>query len=310
MTSTSTADPSSAMAETPNWLEMPHEIMAMILQRLGAVEILDSAQKVCTTWRRICKDPAMWKVIDIHYSSDGWDTDYDIEKLTKQAVHRSCGELIDISLECFGTDDLLDHISRCSSKLKHLRLTNCYSIRGSGLTHAVKNLPHLETLHLFYTSIYPEDIEVIGRNCPHLKSFKMKTEFRQSHIECDADALAIASSMPALRHLQLFGSKMTDDGLQVILQGCPHLESLDLRRCFNLKLGGNLGKLCKERIKDFKRPNDSTEDCGFCAGVYDFDEFDDMNLSVYCDIDGFYDDHEVSDDSIISADDDEDYYLL
>ncbi|KVF42909.1 hypothetical protein Ccrd_026765 [Cynara cardunculus var. scolymus] len=80
----------------------------MILQRLGAVEILHSAHKVCTTWRRICKDPA----IDMHYSFDGWDMDYDIEKLTKQAVHRSCGELIYISLECFETDDLLDHISR------------------------------------------------------------------------------------------------------------------------------------------------------------------------------------------------------
>ena len=129
----------------------------------------------------------------------------------------------------------------------------------------------METLHLFYTSIYPEDIEVIGRNCPHLKSFKMKTEFRQSHIECDADALAVANSMPDLRHLQLFGSKMTDDGLREILHSCPHLESLDLRRCFNLNLGGNLGKLVKERVKDFKRPNDLTEDCGVRPWISNFD---------------------------------------
>ncbi|KAJ9565768.1 hypothetical protein OSB04_001734 [Centaurea solstitialis] len=103
MTSTSAAEPpSSAMAETRNWLEMPEEIMGgMILQRLGAVEILESAQKVCRTWRRICKDPAMWKVIHMHDSSDDWDTEYDISKLTKQAVHRSCGELIDISLKDF-----------------------------------------------------------------------------------------------------------------------------------------------------------------------------------------------------------------
>lgn len=100
--------------ETPNWLQMPHELMTMILQRLEAVEILNNAQKVCTTWRRICKDPSMWKVINMLESVVSWDpeSDYDLENLTKQAVHRSCGELIDINLECFCTDDLLDHISQ------------------------------------------------------------------------------------------------------------------------------------------------------------------------------------------------------
>lgn len=110
MASTSDAMPSSAMEESPNWLEMPPELMASILQRLGAVEILNSARKVCTTWRRICKDPDIWKTIDMHKPVDTWDMDYDLEILTKQAVDLSCGELIDISIEYFGSDDLLDHI--------------------------------------------------------------------------------------------------------------------------------------------------------------------------------------------------------
>ncbi|KAI3680977.1 hypothetical protein L6452_35757 [Arctium lappa] len=250
MTSTSAADPSSAMAETPNWLELPHEIMGgMILQRLGTVEILNNAQKVCTTWRKICKDPAMWKVIDMRQFFDDCDTDYDIEQLAKQAVYRSCGELIDISLEYFGTDDLLDYISHSSSKLNRLRLTNCYGVTGFGLNNALKRLPHLETLKLSYISICAEDIEVIGRNCPQLKSFKMKILF----MRCDGDAHAIANSMPTLRHLKLVGSTMdNDDGVQAILNGCPHLESLDLRGCFYLRLDGDLEKLCRERIKDFK----------------------------------------------------------
>ncbi|CAB4306924.1 unnamed protein product [Prunus armeniaca] len=50
-------------------------------------------------------------------------------------------------------------------------------------------------------------------------------------------------------HLQLRGNKLTNDGLQAILDGCPHLESLDLRGCFHLKLGGELGRRCAERIK-------------------------------------------------------------
>ncbi|KAJ9566051.1 hypothetical protein OSB04_002017 [Centaurea solstitialis] len=59
--------------------------------------------------------------------------------------------------------------------------------------------PHLETLKLSYINIWTKDIQVIGHNCHQLKSFKMKTYFR----ECHGDAHAIAYSMSALRHLKL-----------------------------------------------------------------------------------------------------------
>ncbi|KAJ9565950.1 hypothetical protein OSB04_001916 [Centaurea solstitialis] len=207
--------------ETRNCLEMPDEIMGgMILQRLNAVEILTSAQKVCRDWRRICKDPAMWKVI---YMDDGYDPRYDIEKLCKQAVHRSCGELIDISLRFFGSYDLLVHISRCSSKLNRLCLRSCYDITGCELSNAVKMLPHLETLELYDIDCCAEDIEAIGRNCPQLKSFTMKRDYTE-HGD-DVHAHAIANSMPALRHLMVVGT-MDNDKVQAILNGCPHLESV------------------------------------------------------------------------------------
>ncbi|KAJ9565947.1 hypothetical protein OSB04_001913 [Centaurea solstitialis] len=232
--------------ETRNWLEMPDEIMGgMILQRLNAVEILESAQKVCMNWRRICKDPAMWKVIDM---DTDFDTPYDTVKLCKQAVHRSRGELIDITLHIDETDELLDHISRCSSKLNRLCLRGCYYITGCGLINAVKMLPHLETLELYDIDCCAEDIEAIGRNCPQLKSFTMKRDFTDRG--GDVHAYAIANSMPALRHLTPAGT-MDNDKIRAILNGCPHLESLDLWGCVYLDLDENLEKLCRERIKDF-----------------------------------------------------------
>ncbi|KAJ9566040.1 hypothetical protein OSB04_002006 [Centaurea solstitialis] len=59
--------------------------------------------------------------------------------------------------------------------------------------------------------------------------------------QCDDEALAVANSMHALRHLQLSGSTITGVGLRAILHGCSHLESLDIRSCF--KLVGNLKKI-------------------------------------------------------------------
>ncbi|KAJ9565891.1 hypothetical protein OSB04_001857 [Centaurea solstitialis] len=241
-----------AMKEKRDWLQMPDEIMGgMILQRLNAVQILISAQKVCKNWRRICKDPAMWKVINLDRQFYFFYTKSEFENLAKQAVRRSRGELIDISLKDFGTDELLHHISRCSSKLNCLRLEDCDDITPCGLSNALKRLPHLETLELYAFHIpKEEDIELIGRNCPLLKSFEMKPMCAGG----DVYARAIAKSMPALRHLKLFGLMDDNNGVQAILNGCPHLESLDLRGCpyHDLDLDENLEKLCRERIIDFK----------------------------------------------------------
>lgn len=289
MASTSVA----ATAESPNWVEMPKELMASILQRAGPIDILSNARKVCTTWRRICKDPAMWKVIDIHNVIDYCkihDEIYDpqiltteaLEKLTEEAVDLSCGELIDFSIEGFGTDHLLDHLVLRPGKLKRICLTNCRDITGSGLSRAVKRLPQLEELHLYYITINAEDIEFIGENCPQLRSFIMNKEYRRPHKEYDGDAnaLAIANNMPELRHLQVFGNKMTNEGLKAILESCLHLKSLDVRRCFKLDLGGYLGKLCKEQIEDFKGPNESTEDCEFQNQVHLYHIEDDLYYQV------------------------------
>ncbi|KAJ9566014.1 hypothetical protein OSB04_001980 [Centaurea solstitialis] len=305
------ASSTSTMEETPNWLELPDEIMGgMILQRLGALEILKSAQKVCRNWRRICKDPAMWKKIEIIHYFHFPDKDYVLEKLIKQAVDRSCGKLIDITLKRFCTDDLLDYISRCSSKLTRLRLTACYGITGCGLINALKRLPHLETLKLSYINLCEDHIEEIGQNCPQLKSFTMKTEY----MDCYGDIHAIANNMPMLRHLKLVGSTFyNDDEVRAILNGCPRLESLDIRGCFGLDLDRNLEKLCRERIKDFKfKRNNIPEGYEESEMEYvDYDTVDDwhdgrgMDLPEDDGMDGCYG---FAGENAFSDEDDYDYY--
>ncbi|KAK2980549.1 hypothetical protein RJ640_015934 [Escallonia rubra] len=173
-----------------------------------------------------------------------------------------------------------------SSQLKRLRLVYCYGdISPETFREVFKKLPLLEELHLYFTAFDKGDIEVAGRFCTLLKSFKLNRRAHRQPGECDDEALAIAESMPELRHLQLFGSMMTDNGLGAILDKCPHLESLDLRQCFNVSLAGDVGKRCFERIKDLKRPHDSTDGCGFYTQPVDSDSDSDSEY------DGYDDDH-------------------
>ena len=100
---------SSSSEECRNWLELPRDVTVSILQRLGTIEILETAQKVCMLWRNISKDPSMWNSIDIRNLGV---MDYDLEKMCIHAIDRSCGHLQDINIENFGTDNLLAYITQ------------------------------------------------------------------------------------------------------------------------------------------------------------------------------------------------------
>jgi hypothetical protein len=70
-----------------------------------------------------------------------------------------------------------------------------------------------------------EALEVVGRCCPLLKSLKFNSWWEKNG-EYDEEALAIAENMSELRCPQLFGNMLTNDSLQAILDGCPHLDHL------------------------------------------------------------------------------------
>lgn len=100
-----------AEAQSRNWVDLPRDVTSTILLKTGAISVLTSARSVCSSWRRICKDPSMWRKIDMRNLGDFWDMDHDLEKMCRHAVDLSDGHLVDISIEYFGTDELLKHIA-------------------------------------------------------------------------------------------------------------------------------------------------------------------------------------------------------
>ncbi|XP_021755083.1 putative F-box/LRR-repeat protein 23 [Chenopodium quinoa] len=245
---------------TPNWLELPEEVWFLILSKLSTIDIIENVQKVCLLFRNLCKKPSMFKFIDMTLEDAYMDLPYDPNVMTRFAVDRSGGCLVDIYLEYVCDDDTLMYIVERSKNLKHLRLGHYLDVSDAGLIEAVKKLPVLEELELIICNYSVDTIEAIGCACPSLKSFSLNSVGSNNcTLARNEEALAIAKTMPNLHNLQLIGNYMTNEGLKAILDGCPLLESLDLRACFLIDLSGELGKRCNQ-IKRFRLPFDSTAD--------------------------------------------------
>ena len=100
---------SSAAPPPPRWIDLPEDLTANILQRLGAEEILMSAQAVCTTWWRVCKNPAVWHVIDLDSRQCAANK---FEMICRSAVDRSQGQLVKLKLVYFEGIVLLNYIAQ------------------------------------------------------------------------------------------------------------------------------------------------------------------------------------------------------
>ncbi|EXB31420.1 F-box protein SKIP19 [Morus notabilis] len=265
----------SSEEQLRNWLELPREVTASIFSRLVATEILNNTQFVCKSWFDICKDPLVWRKINMYNIGEA-DLNMELDRMCRHAVDRSRGNLVDINIEYLGNDGLLKHITDSCGQVKRLRLACCYNVSNEGLIEAIAKLPLLEELDLSLCAFSTEPLETVGRHCPRLRSLKLHCQAYRSwfvdpdmELEINEEAIGIAKHIPELRHLQLLGNPMTNMGLQAILDGCPHLESLDLRRCLSIDLKGKLGQRCKEQIKYLRLPHESTEDLEFRIGPDD-----------------------------------------
>ncbi|XP_076932277.1 putative F-box/LRR-repeat protein 23 [Bidens hawaiensis] len=246
-----------------NWLELPSDIMVNILQRVGVDDILHNAQKVCTAWREIYKDPAMWRVVCMDKFSAKFRGVRKCSQMCKHVVDISQGQLVDLTLIGFCHDELLQYIADRSSQLRRLELVYSISNIDGIMAEAFKKLSSLEELSLVRTMVKKVNIEDVGRHYPLLKTLKLNEEgfrFRETMDGADFQneiALAIAENLPQLTHLELIGNCIQNIGLEAILDGCCHLESLDLRGCRGLDLTWDLGKRYSQLIKYLRLPHES-----------------------------------------------------
>ncbi|MFS8012538.1 putative F-box domain, leucine-rich repeat domain superfamily, F-box-like domain superfamily [Helianthus anomalus] len=157
--------------EERNWLDLPSDVTFNILNRIGMVDILENAQKVCIAWRKICKDPAMWRVINMN-DIPIFGAQLSRVRMCKHAVDRSQGHLVDITIVSAYDAELHLYVADRSSQLRRLEMAHEF-FYGKLTTAALMKFPLLEELNLYKTEISKEEIETVGRFCPMLKTLKV-----------------------------------------------------------------------------------------------------------------------------------------
>jgi F-box/leucine-rich repeat protein 2/20 len=135
-----------------------------------------------------------------------------------------------------------------------LGFVNCRRITDKGFSEAVRKLALLEGLDISLCNLSKDCLEVVGRSCTLLKWFKFVRQGFYDDYDGDDEAFVIAETMSGLCALNISGNDITDVGLIAILDGCPLLETLIIRRCYDLDLSGSLRKRCLEQIKNLQLP--------------------------------------------------------
>lgn len=271
----------SPLLESPvrDWSELPLDPLSLIFMKLGAIEVLMGAGLVCRSWLAAAKAPEIWRFVDMTRHklvfSKGTDT---LCAMARVAINRSDGRMESFWAQQFVTDELLDYIGNRANSLRSIRLVACTHFWHIPLVKMLDKCPLLEEVECSYQRMTDDFFRYLGVVCPQLKRLRihlerewydsdairreMEMESRRQNGDIDEDeeseeetaeawearqnvvAFVIAEGLPELRLLQMAGNRLTNKGLYAILEGCPHLECLDISDCFNLRFNDELRARC------------------------------------------------------------------
>lgn len=263
-----------------SWSDLTHEALVEIFKRVGFEDLYQSVPLVCTTWRNASLDSACWERVNMEDSFRKreetmmwWQPSFEkkIDYMVKLVVDRSRGRLLELSTRHCSNAALSYLASRCPL-IRSISVASSSGVTDLAACQIAKACVQLEQLDVsecqnltFFSmeefGVNCKFVTVLKRNrfigeCDPARKNLLPSEYLRttSTASADGEVYIFSKLMPNLKHLELRYSKLTDQGLALIVDGCPNLEYLDLVGCSNLTkraLDQARGKL--KNLKEFKR---------------------------------------------------------
>ncbi|KAL3845154.1 hypothetical protein ACJIZ3_002557 [Penstemon smallii] len=292
----------------PKWDELLPDALGLIFKNLSLEEVLTVVPRVCKSWERAVKGPYCWQEIDI----EEWSRDSKpqiVEQMLQMLITRSCGSLRKLAVSGFTTDQTILFIANHAQSLQTLQLPRS-EIKDAIIEKVAGKLSTLTYLDLSYCiNIGAQALEAIGKHCKLITTLRRVMHPLEviDKLSQNDEALAIATTMPKLKHLEIAYMLVDTSSVIEILENCKQLELLDVRGCWNVNLDERFMKkfpklkLVGPLIVDcyYKRYWDNCSDNSGSSGylAWDFvagDITDDEILNDY-----WEDEHPVDDDDVV-----------
>ncbi|KAL3630522.1 hypothetical protein CASFOL_023506 [Castilleja foliolosa] len=219
------------------WDELIPDALGLIFKNLSLLEVLTVVPRVCKSWGKAVAGPYCWQEIDI----EEWSKDRKpeiVDRMLQSLISRSGGSLRKLSVTGLTGDQSLSFIANHARSLQTLRIPRS-EINDLIIETVAEKLSSLTTLDLSYCiDIGARSLEAIGKNCKSLTTLRRvmhPLEVIQLQVQED-EALAIASTMPKLEHLEIAYLLVTTPCVVEIVKKCERLELLDIRGCWGVEM--------------------------------------------------------------------------
>ncbi|KAH6799457.1 F-BOX WITH WD-40 2 [Perilla frutescens var. frutescens] len=225
------------------WDELIPDALGLIFKNLSLVEILTVVPRVCKSWGRAVSGPYCWQEIDIVEWSMNCKPET-VERMLRLLVSRSCGSLRKLSVSGLACDQSLFYIANHAQSLQTLQLPRSY-MNNSVMERAAAMLSTITSLDLSYCiNIGAQALEAVGRHCKSLTTLRRVMHPLEviDKLSQEDEALAIAATMPRLKHLEIAYMLVDTSSVVKILENCKQLELLDVRGCWNVALDEKFAK--------------------------------------------------------------------
>ncbi|KAK8580362.1 hypothetical protein V6N12_070640 [Hibiscus sabdariffa] len=257
-----------------NWDELIPDALGLIFSNLSLQEVLTVIPCVCKSWRKAVTGPYCWQEVDIEEWSNRCHLDH-LDRMLRMLIARRTGSLRKLCVSGLHNDSMFSYITENASALQALRLWRS-EMSDSIVERTVGRLSTITVLDLSYCGkIGARALEAIGKHCKQLVTLcrNMHPLDAAGKLSQDDEVNAIAASMPRLKHLEMAYHLISTGSVMNILSGCPQLEFLDLRGCWDVKLDN---QAVKENFPKLKILGP------FVMDYYEMDEWDD-DCSDYSD---------------------------